>query len=82
MGMMEAKLGVAQPGEGADNAGHHKAQRHGRTGVQGCGLAGEHKDARADDGANAKGDKVQRSQRTPERMFALFTASSRATTWV
>jgi hypothetical protein len=45
--------------------------------VLGRRLTGEYKYARADNGANAKGDKVQCAQRTPERVFALFTSLSR-----
>ena len=67
------KLRIAEAGEGAGDSGQHKAQRHGRAGVQRRRLAGQHKDAGADDGANAERDQVERAERALERVFALFT---------
>jgi hypothetical protein len=66
-----SKLRVAEPGKCARNAGEHKAQGHGRPAQCGC-LSGEREDTRANHGADAESNQVQRAQRALERVFALF----------
>jgi len=52
---------IAQGGETAGNGGHDERQRQGGAGRQRA-RAGEHENARADDGAYAHEDKVERPQ--------------------
>ena len=66
------ELRVAQSGKRAGQSCHHKAQCYGRPGAQRRSLAGQRKDAGANDGADAERDQVQRAQRALERVFALL----------
>ncbi len=63
------ELRVAKPGKGAGDAGKDKAESDRWTGVERSGLAGQHEDPGADDGADAEGDEVDRAERAPECVF-------------
>ena len=60
------ELRIAEPGKGAGDAGKDKAERNCGTGVERGRLAGQHEDPRADDGADAERDQVDRAERAPE----------------
>ena len=55
-------FGVAQAGEEAAKARDREGDHHARTGIA-CGrMAGQHEDTRADDGADAERDQMDRAQ--------------------
>ena len=60
------QLGVAQAGEGADDAGDGVGDQHGRAGVERRGVAGADEDAGADDAADAEEHQVPRPERALE----------------
>ena len=57
------QLGVAQAGQGADDARDQEGQQHGRTGVQRRGVAGADEDAGADDATDAQEHEVPGTER-------------------
>ena len=66
------ELGIAEAGKDAPHSGDHEREHDGGTGKLSGGGAGEHEDARADNGANAQRDEVHRTQRAPEGMRAFL----------
>ncbi len=63
------EFGVAQAGEYAAQAGDDEGQDHGRSGVFGGGDTGQHKDAGADDAADAQRGEGDRPEGTVERGY-------------
>ncbi len=62
MGDQGGELRVAQPGKGTGDAGDDEAQHDSRSGVLRGGLAGQYKDAGADDGPDSQRNQIQRPQ--------------------
>src|SRR5258708_1031218 len=57
-------LGVAQPGEYTGDRSEQKRKRNGGTSVRSRGVPGQNEDARPYNAADAKGDEVERRQRS------------------
>ena len=68
---MLAIFGIAETGEQAAQAGDGEGDHHARAGISGGGVAGEHEDAGADDGADAQRDQMQRAQRPLQVAFVV-----------
>ena len=66
------ELAVAHAREGATESGDHEGKDDGRSGVVVGGDGGDGEQARADDGADAQSDQVDRAQRTLELVRAAF----------
>ena len=62
-------------GERADNAGEDKREADRWPGMGGGGMAGQDKDAGADDGANAKRDKASKRERVTDGSLRWLQSS-------
>ena len=69
------ELGVAQRGEGADEAGHHVRQHDARARLVCCRRAREDEDAGPDDRADPEQGQVHRRERAFERLGTAFGVS-------
>ena len=67
-------LGIAQPDEGAGDAAGHEGQHDPRAGILRGRRAGEHEDARPDDGADPHGDDREQSERFRELVPVALAA--------
>ncbi len=76
------KLGIAKAGKGACNACQHKAERDRGAGMPRGGLAGEHKNARADDCADAECDQFVALSERRSVFSPSHSPLAKATTWV
>src|SRR5204863_2529959 len=65
-------LGIAEARKAASNPDQYHRYGHCGTGVQRRGLACQHKDPRADDGANTERDQVDGSERALQAVFAAL----------
>ena len=63
---MAGKFRVAKPGERAGQPGEDEGINDARPGVLRGGMAGEHENARADDGADAQRREIDRAERAFE----------------
>src|ERR1019366_10431143 len=60
---------IAEAREGADKSRENEREADGRTGIGGRGMAGQDKDAGADDAANAKRDNAGKRKRPAQPRF-------------
>src|SRR5437764_5537843 len=67
-----SKFRVTETGKSATNASENKSEHDRRTGAIGDGSRGANEQARADDAANPEHDKVRRSERAFQAVFANF----------
>ncbi len=66
------ELRVAEPGERTGDAGKDKAESDRWTSVDCSRLTGKHEDPRADDGADAERDQVDRAERATEGILSYL----------
>ena len=64
-------LGIAQAGKRAGDAADDEREHDGRAGIASGGLTGQHKDAGADDCADAEGHQVQGAQGALQPMLVV-----------